>query len=82
MDTFVKKKLCALLKFSGIAMYLDLAIGLQELRDWNFVLLQSPLDKFGAADVDSSVHVRSIVLGEGAAVDDKKAAGSTLQEPC
>lgn len=74
-------KLCAL-QFIGISIYLDFAIRLQELCDRNLVLLQSPLDKFGAADIDSSMHVRSIVLREGAAVDDKKAAGTALQEPC
>lgn len=78
----IQPKRCALLKFIGIAVYLDLAIGLQELSDGNLVLLQSPLDKFGAADIDSSVHVRSIVFREGAAVNDKQATGPTLQKPC
>lgn len=64
-----------------IIPYLDLAIGLQEFGDRHLILLQSPLHQFGAAHVDSAVHVGGIVLWEGTAVDDQQAAGTTLQQP-
>lgn len=40
----------------------------QEISDANLVLLESPLDQFGAANIDSALDVKIVVLEETPAV--------------
>lgn len=67
-------------KGEGRIPYLHLGGGLDELRDGDLVLLEPPLDKLGAADVDGAEDVPGVVLHEGAAVDDQGALCSVPQE--
>lgn len=64
----------------GAVAHLHLAVGLQQLRDGHLVLLQSPLHQLRAANVDCTLHVRSVVLRKRPAVNHQQAARPSLDE--
>lgn len=66
--------------FRGALTHLHLAVGLQQLGDGHLVLLQSPLHQLGVANVDGTLHVGGVELGERPAVNHQQATRAPLDE--
>lgn len=64
----------------GALTHLHLAVGLQQLSDGHFVLLQSPLHQLGVANVDRALHVGRVELGKRPAVDHQQATRAPLDQ--
>lgn len=62
--------------------HLHFAIGLKQLSDRHFVLLQSPLHQLWAANVDRALYVWRVVLRKRPAVNYQQAACPSLDEAC